>query len=100
MSDWIGKFVIARATQAGVHAGVLVSRNGAECELRDARRLWRWRVKNNAGISLSGVATHGLDKKDTRVGAPVNQLLTEVCEYIECSKEAAENIARFPTYEP
>ncbi len=100
MSDWIGKFVIARGTQAGVHAGYLVSRNGAECELRDARRLWRWRVKANAGITLSDVAAHGLDKKDTRLGAPASVLMTEVCEYVECSKEAAENIAQFPTYEP
>ena len=100
MSEWIGKFVIARGTQAGVHAGVLVSRDGGQCELRNARRLWRWRVKANAGITLSDVAAHGLDKKDSRVGVAVNVLLTEICEYVECSPEAAENIARFPTYEP
>ena len=100
MTDWIGKFVIARGTQAGVHAGVLVSRDGGQCELSNARRLWRWRVKANAGITLSDVAAHGLDKKDSRVGVAANVLLTEICEYVECSPEAAENIARFPTYEP
>ena len=100
MTDWIGKFVIARGTQAGVHAGVLVSRDGGQCELSNARRLWRWRVKANAGITLSDVAAHGLDKKDSRVGVAANVLLTEICEYVECSQEAAENIARFPIYEP
>jgi hypothetical protein len=98
--DWIGKFVIARGTQAGVHAGVLVSRDGAQCELKEARRLWRWRVKANAGITLSDVATYGLDKRDSRIGAAVSVVLTEVCEFVECSKEAAENIAQLPTYEP
>ena len=100
MGDWIGKFVIARGTAAGVYAGVLVSYNGAQCELSDARRLWRWRVNGNRGISLSDVAAHGLDELGTRVSAPVSVLLTEVCEFIACSPEAAENIARFATYEP
>ena len=100
MSDWTGKFVIARGTQAGVHAGVLVSRSGSECELKDGRRLWRWRVNNNAGSTLSDVATHGLDKRDSRIGAPVSIVLTEVCELVECSTDAAKNIAGFATYEP
>lgn len=100
MADWTGKYVVCRCHNAGVHAGRLVKRNGAECELSESRRLWRWRVQGNKGISLSDVATHGLDKRDTRLGAPVSIILTEVCEYIECTPEARENIADFPTYAP
>lgn len=97
---WIGKFVIVRCRDAGVHAGVLRSRDARACELAESRRLWRWRVKGNKGITLSDLATHGLDKRDTRIGAPVTVLLTENCEIIACTPEAAENIAQFPTYEP
>ncbi|HKT85597.1 MAG TPA: hypothetical protein VJQ77_05875 [Novosphingobium sp.] len=97
---WIGKYVVVRTRDAGVHAGLLKSRLGRECELQDSRRLWRWRVNGNKGITLSDVAVHGLDKRDTRVGSPVSILLTEDCEIIECTPEAAENIAQFPTYEP
>lgn len=97
---WLGKFVIVRTRDAGVHAGILKARLGRECELAESRRLWRWRVNGNKGITLSDVAVHGLDTRDTRAGAPVTILLTEDCEIIECTAEAAENIAQFPTYAP
>jgi hypothetical protein len=97
---WIGKYVIVRCRDAGVHAGTLKSREGRQCELTDSRRLWRWRVNGNKGITLSDVATVGLDTKDSKIGAPVTILLTEDCEIIECTPEAAENIAQFPTHEP
>lgn len=97
---WIGKYVIVRTREAGVHAGILKSRHDRQAELVESRRLWRWRVKGNKGITLSDVATVGLDTKDTKLGAPVSIVLTENCEIIECSPEAAENIAQFPTHEP
>jgi hypothetical protein len=96
-TPWIGRYVIVRTSAAGVHAGVLKSRNERECELSDARRLWRWRVKDNAGISLSDVATLGLDSRDTRISAPVDILLTENCEIIGCTAEAEESIRTFAT---
>lgn len=97
---WIGKYVVVRTRDAGVHAGTLISRSGRECELSQSRRLWRWRVNGNKGITLSDVAVHGLDTKDTKLGAPVSIVLTEDCEIIECSPEAAENIAQFPVHVP
>ena len=98
--SWIGKFVLVRCRDAGVHAGILKSHDARACELTQSRRLWRWRVKGNKGITLSDVATHGLDTKDTKLGAPVDMLLTENCEIIACSPEAAENIAQFQTHVP
>ena len=100
IDKWIGKFVIVRCRDAGVHAGVLASRADRQCELTGSRRLWRWRVKGNQGITLSDVATHGLDTKDSKVGAAVDLLLTENCEIIACTPEAAENIAQFPPHVP
>lgn len=98
VDPWQDRYVIVRSRDAGVHAGRLVSRHGRACELTESRRLWRWRVKGNQGITLSDVATVGLDTRDTKVGAPVDIVLTENCEIIGCTDEAAENIAQFPTH--
>lgn len=96
---WVGKFVVVRTSAAGVHAGILKSHSDRQCELTQSRRLWYWKVADK-GAFLSGVATNGLDHKASKVGAPVDILLTENCEIIACSEKAAENIAAAPTYEP
>jgi hypothetical protein len=97
--QWIGKYVVVRTRDAGVHAGVLKSRSARECELTESRRLWYWKVADN-GAFLSGVATKGIDHRQSKVGAPIDILLTENCEIIACSEEAAQSIAQAPTYEP
>ena len=87
----IGKYVIVRCRDAGVHAGVLEAHDGRECVLTEGRRLWYWRPANKQKY-LSGVAVAGLDKK-SKVGIPVSRIhLTENCEIIECSKEAEKSI--------
>lgn len=65
----IGKKCIIRTYASGVHYGTLVSHNGREVELKDARRLWRWRAV--AGISLSEVACNGIDAGKSRICALV-----------------------------
>ncbi|WP_226019749.1 hypothetical protein [Novosphingobium sp. FKTRR1] len=97
--QWIGKYVVVRTRDAGVHAGILKSRTARECELTESRRLWYWKVAEN-GAFLSGVATNGLDYKASKIGAPIDVLLTENCEIIACSEKAAQSIAQAPTYEP
>lgn len=94
----IGKFVVVRCHDAGVHAGVLESHNGRECVLGEARRLWYWKPANK-GAFLSGVATNGLDSS-SKVGAPIRVHLTETCEIIECSPVAEKSIKGAKTYEP
>ncbi len=97
-SKLIGKYVIARCTQAGVHAGILESYAGKECVLLESRRLWYWKPGNKKSF-LSGVATAGIHK-DSKVGAACSRtILTEVCEYIECSDVAIESISGSPDYE-
>lgn len=97
VDPWIGKYVVVRTSAAGVHAGKLVSREDRSCELTEARRLWYWKPANK-GAFLSGVATQGLDHKDSKVGAPIDILLTENCEIIACTEEAAASIAAAPTH--
>jgi hypothetical protein len=94
---WIGKYVVVRCRDAGVHAGILVRRSEREAELTASRRLWYWQVANK-GAFLSGVATEGLDHKASKVGAPIDIVLTEICEVIACTDQAAASIAEAPTY--
>ena len=88
-------YVIVRCRDAGVHAGVLESYEGRGCELSESRRLWYW--KPAKGAFLSAVATLGLDHGASKIGRAVSRIvLTENCEIIECSAEAAESIRSAP----
>jgi hypothetical protein len=93
----IGKYVIVRCRDAGVHAGVLQAYNGRECGLSESRRLWFWKAANGAAF-LSGVAVEGLHP-DSKIGAPVKIHLTENCEIIECTEKSAKSIKEAPNYE-
>lgn len=90
-SPMLGKYVIVRCRDAGVHAGVLESTDGGRgCVLSESRHLWYWKPANNAAF-LSGVAKHGLDSA-SKIGAPVPIELTENCGIIECTRSAEESI--------
>ncbi len=100
--DLIGRFVIARCSGAGVHAGTLASLNGQDgVTLTNSRRLWRWWA--GEGAFLSGVATHGLHtdakRKKSSVGAPTDIVLNGVHELIPCTPKAEESIKGYPTHD-
>jgi hypothetical protein len=86
----IGKYVVVRCRDAGVHAGVLAAHDGREALLTEARRLWYWKPANG-GMWLSGVANEGLDGS-SKIGAPITVHLTETCEIILCAEQAAASI--------
>jgi len=90
------RYVIVRAHTAGVHAGLLESRNGDTVVLTESRRLWRW-----CGGSLSEVANHGPAKGDNKFGGPV--LRTEIIspqgfEIAECRPAAIAAIQEVPEW--
>jgi len=85
----VGKFVLVRTYSAGVHCGILVSVDGKNVELKDARRVWRWRGAN----TLSELSQQGAAQDWTRISEPVPEiLLTEAIEVIPCSEVAALNL--------
>ena len=87
----IGKYVIVRCRDAGVHAGVLESHEGREAVILESRRLWYWKPANRKKF-LSGVAVAGLHK-DSKIGATLPRLhLTETCEIIQCTDAAEKSI--------
>lgn len=85
----VGKYVILRCYSAGVHAGELVSQEGDQAVLRNARRLWSWKAR--AGIALSGLSQHGLESGKVDTMLP-EIALTGVIETIPCSDTAKESI--------
>ena len=92
----IGKYVIVRCRDAGVHSGFLESHNGRECVLTQSRRLWYWKTKK--GAFLSSLAMDGVSS-DSKVGKEVPRIhLTENCEIIQCTKDAEESIREQPTH--
>jgi hypothetical protein len=86
----LGKYVIVRCHDAGVHAGILESHQGRECVLTESRRLWYWKAAK--GAFLSSVATDGLSD-ESKIGKELPRIhLTENCEIIQCSPEAEKSI--------
>jgi len=86
----LGKYVIVRCHDAGVHAGILESHQGRECVLTESRRLWYW--KATKGAFLSSVAMNGLSD-ESKIGEELLRIhLTENCEIIQCSPEAEKSI--------
>ena len=84
-------YVIVRCTQAGVHAGELVSRKGQEVELRNARRVWYW----TGAQSLSELAVYGSKSPATcKIAAQVlKHEVLDACEIIY-TQPAGEKMLR------
>lgn len=89
-------YVIVRTYSAGVFAGELVSREGKEVVLKDARRLWYW----DGAASLSQLAMEGTTApKNCKFPVPVAKItLTEAIEIIETTPEAQKSIKEVPVW--
>lgn len=94
----IGKHVIIRAHDAGVHAGILAANQGREVRLTNSRRLWYWKCAK--GHTLSGVALHGLAKGSKISGTVADQTILDACEIIATTDEAQASIEGFAAHEP
>lgn len=90
----LGSYVIVRSSQSGCWGGTLKSIDGDKVELTDARRLWRWWAAK--GVSLSGVATHGLHPgkaSECRIAPAVSTaLIIGVCEVLSTTADARASI--------
>jgi hypothetical protein len=91
----IGKDVIVRTYSSGVHFGTLVSREGKEVVLSNARRIWYW----EGAFTLSAVAGKGVSQK-SMLSVPVSEiLLTEAIEIIPCTADAIKNLREMKAHE-
>jgi len=95
-SEWIGKFVIVRCRDAGVHAGILEEYSGRGCTLSKSRRLWYWK-SGDKEHTLSGVARAGL-AAGCKIAGEVDIILTENCEIIQTTTKAKKSIQGYEVY--
>ena len=83
------KFIV-RCNRAGVFYGEIVSRNGQEVEMKDARNIWYW----DGAATVMQLAAEGVSKPKTcKFSVPVESLvLLEVIQIIPCTDKAVESL--------
>jgi hypothetical protein len=81
--EFTGKYVVVRTYSAGVHVGVLKSRNGQEVVLTEAKRIWQWQGAN----TLHEVALNGVDKASKISEETPTVILTQAIEIIPTSNK-------------
>ena len=86
----IGQEVIIRTYSAGVWFGRLKEKGSDEVILTEARRMWRWWA--NESISLSGVASYGINQEKSRIAGAIDSVWLQAIEIIPISGKAAESI--------
>lgn len=90
----IGRYVVVRCRDAGVHAGVLVDYHDRTVVLKDSKRLWYWKAIKNS--FLSGVSVWGITE-ESKTGDTLELIvLTESCEIIATTPEAEKSIRNGP----
>ena len=86
----IGKKVIIRGDRSGVEFGELVSQNGREVTLKNARRIWYW----DGAASLSQLAKDGVARPDNcKFTVTVDSItILDAIEIIPCTDKAIKSI--------
>lgn len=93
----IGKMVIVRCRDAGVHYGELVNYEGREVVLHNSRRMYYWRAAKSA--TLSACATYGITSVSKIMPCIKGEtILPEACEILPCSGEAISTIGGADEY--
>ena len=89
------KYII-RGDRSGVFYGEILSRNGAEVEIRNCRRLWYW----SGAASLSQLALEGVTRpRDCKFTVTVPLLvILDAIELIPCSEAACASIDGVPVW--
>lgn len=84
------KYCIVRGDRSGVFAGTVVSHNGREVLLKNARRLWYW----DGAASISQIAAEGVKRPgNCKFTVSVDELLIlDAIEIIPCTSGAEANI--------
>lgn len=96
MQHYVGRKVIVRSVDSGVHHGVLTRVEGDAVELKDSRRLWRWKIAGQ-GVSLSEVAILGVDHAESKITMTLPEIVVMgVCEIIPTYGVSSETIDGAP----
>ena len=86
----IGEWVVVRTYSAGVHFGRLYRRDGRECVLTAARRIWSW----DGAASLHQLAIDGVS--GGRISIEIHWILiTEAIEFLPLTDKARTSLVRY-----
>lgn len=90
MNTNIGKKVLIRGNRSGVEFGELVSQNGSEVTLKNARRIWYW----DGAASLSQLAKDGTSNpSNCKFTVFVDSItILDTIEIIPCTVKAIKSI--------
>lgn len=90
MNTNIGKKVLIRGNKSGVEFGELVSQNGSEVTLKNARRIWYW----DGAASLSQLAKDGTSNPSScKFTVSVDSItILDTIEIIPCTVKAIKSI--------
>lgn len=90
METNIGKKVIIRGSRSGVEFGELVSKDGSEVTLKNARRIWYW----DGAASLSQLAKDGTTNPSRcKFTVFVDSItILDAIEIIPCTDKAIKSI--------
>lgn len=90
MNTNIGKKVLIRGNRSGVEFGELVSQNGSEVTLKNARRIWYW----DGAASLSQLAKDGTSNPSScKFTVSVDSItILDTIEIIPCTDKAVKSI--------
>jgi len=92
----IGKHVMVRTENAGVHFGVLTHHHLQEVTLKNARRVWYW----SGAASLSQLSVDGTSNPDDcKFPCPVEEIMLEgMIEMIPLTDKARESLEAVPIW--
>ena len=90
METNINKKVIIRGDRSGVEFGTLVTQEGREVTLQNARRLWHW----DGAASLSQLAKDGTtNPRECKFTVTVDSItILDAIEIIPCTDKAIKSI--------
>lgn len=91
------RYVIVRTYSAGVFSGEIISKNGQEVILKNARRLWKW----SGAASLSQLAMEGVkDPDNCMFPCEVGKVeLLNAIEILDCTDKARSSIKAVKIWE-
>lgn len=91
-SRMIGKPVIVRSRNEGINAGVVVLADETGVELKNCRRIWYHRPKDNSVSWYEGVAETGLDDRSKVSGTVAQKIIIEDYSMTLCQDDAFKSI--------
>jgi hypothetical protein len=87
-TNFIGKHVIVRSNMAGVFFGLLESKSGNSCILRNARKIYNW----NGAAAVEEISQHGV-AQTSKLTIFVNSIeIFDICQILLCTKKAIDNL--------